>query len=778
MADRRPQRWLALIAILIVCIGVFAIAFRWSAPPPTAPAPTDREQRPAAAANTQIGSERPGMATPEAPATERVEPTVGEAAAAATGDVHVQVAYSDRTPAADVLVHLHRRGQEWSFEPEVATDGNGRARFEGVPPGNVSAHVVRDHRHRGSQGSVVAGAVTELQLVIEAGMDASGTVVDAAGAPVAGADLVAAMLGGSRPCVVGRSLADGTFHLRALPPYCQIGARKADYRPSPMRMFTASDNTEVTLTIVLEADGGSLSGEVFGPDGRTLAAACVRIGENDNSVIRLPDGTQGGAPPPQTAWTDVDGRFHFGSLTPGVAPVVVRAPGLAPWHQDVTIAERAPTWVTVRLLAGVTLVGTVRNRDGTPIAGAEVSVGSARNPAQRVATSGEHGTFRLDGLGTGMQHARVDHDSEGESAIDIQGRPGETVRWDPVLGAGMRQRGRVVDRNGAPQHPATIQARSAPTGARPAWDALTHTDADGRFVLPNCPEGQSIRATVRRETAFPETKVTFVASTEELVLELPDPAWVYIQGTVLDPDGKPRTNVHASPYMRGESSPIVTADPATGQFRLGPYPPGEYALRLSCDDLPTLRVPARELAPNEVWDVGTIRFVRGGTAFVQLVTDATAPLPDTRGGIYDNDGSWLDTVPLTSGAGRTPPLAPGRYQLQIALDGFACHRLAVDIRAGIEARLDVILQHGVPCEIGFPVPTDFDGNIDVVVLDANGTTVVRRGAWRRDGRITLRTWLAPGSYSVVATCGELRGTGALTVAAPGPAQVQVHMSKP
>lgn len=694
--------------------------------------------------------------------------------APSTGTVRVRVVHADAAPAAQMVVGLRRRENDSLLTREALTDADGSVLFAAVLPGAVRAYVPHDRTVRAVPGEVGADAVTELTIVLQAGLSVTGRVVDGDGANVAGAEVVVGMP--TVPCatVVGHSGDDGTFRLRAMPTDCLVGARKPGYRPSPMRFFMTRQATEVSLTIRLERGGGRLAGVVLGPGDRPIAGALVQVGFNDFAMQRLADGTEGSAPSPQQARTDAEGRFTFATLSPGTHPASARALDLAPWAGNVTVEPDGTTTTTVRLSAGVTLVGTVRDRDGKPVAEAAVRTSRRRDPDPRLSLSAADGTFRMSGLDTGVIPIRAEHASAGKAETSVQGQPGEVVRWDVVLDAGVQQAGRVLGPEDVPQHPAYLTAEDA------AGNHLcsTETDAGGRFVVTNCPAGQPIHLSTKRTGMFTEQKLTFVASSEELVIRLPTPEWAYVEGTVLDPDGEPRVNVRARLLVPGEPSPILRPDPATGRFRFGPLPPGSCGMRFSCDDLPDLSVSPRILARNEIWDVGTLRFERGGTAVVQLITDTSEPLPEHRVSVLTPAGEWRDSFLVREGTGRTPPLASGTWLLQVALDGFAARQQAFDIRAGVEARLDVPLQRGVPCEVTFEAPADLDQSIDVVVRDATGSIVLRRGAWRRDGRITLQTTLAPGPHTITASCLELRGTGTLTVAAPGPIQTHVPMSKP
>ena len=74
-------------------------------------------------------------------------------------------------------------------------------------------------------------------------------------------------------------------------------------------------------------------------------------------------------------------------------------------------------------------------------------------------------------------------------------------------------------------------------------------------------------------------------------------------------------------------------------------------------------------------------------------------------------------------------------------------------------------------------------SVSLVIREAATATVVWRGtAWERGGQASrnpgAKLALTPGDYTIEATCNELRATGSLTVAAPGPAKATLTLQKP
>jgi hypothetical protein len=324
-----------------------------------------------------------------------------------------------------------------------------------------------------------------------------------------------------------------------------------------------------------------------------------------------------------------------------------------------------------------------------------------------------------------------------------------------------------------------VEAQIEEGGRGESFWGFENTDAEGRFVLKNCIAGSKLRVTARHTSTFPQVVLHGIEpGGEELVIRLPKWAPIWIQGSVTDPDGKALPNVHASPFMTGgNGSPAETVDPTTGAFRYGPYPPGEYSLNLSADGYPVIRLPWRKLGPDEVWDVGALRFEAGGALEVALIAASAAPT-DAHLAIRDPQGNHVEQVEARDGMHRAGPLRPGDYVLHVSGASIAAAAHPFVVRAGVTTRLDVPLQVGTPTTITCALPAGVEPahGAEVAVRDARGGIVARATAWQRAGRTTATFGLLPGSYRVEATKDGCRGEAAFDVPAAAAAPVAVTVT--
>lgn len=759
----------AVVAVLLVLAAVAWWLTRGLAPaPPAASAGTQAATIAAPAAETADAPANDGAAA-AAVAPAPVERHAASADAPSTGEVRVTVRWADdRSPAEGIEVYLSRRGTESQFAMTGRTAVDGAFVFTDLAPGRVRPVVRRGRVHGGEPVEVVAGQRLEATIELPIGLAVTGRVVDDTGAPVADADIVAADWGGGSTEVLGRSASDGTFALRGAPTVCHIGARKRGHRPSPMRTVTTEDGARVEFTIVLPKGGGALAGTVFGPDGEPVEGALVRAGSTEQGNHKLPDGASAMAPQPELLRTDAAGRFEFASAVPGVVPLAVRKPGLAPWSQDVAVDADRATDVSVHLVQGATLLGVVMDADGKPAAETSISIGEWRELGHRSLDTAADGSFRIEGLALGTQKVTARHEQHGQAAATFDFVAGETRRWDVVLDPGEVVRGRVLDHEGQPAAKVIVEAQLDPWQTGDRWFGHANSDEAGRFTLRNCLPGRTIRVTFRRKMFTELTVRDVLPGTEERTFRLPEEHWVHIEGSARGPDGELIPGVRLSPHLETDNSgtPVETVDPKTGAFRLGPYPPGPYSLRVAADGYASFRL-RRTLAPDETWDIGELRFERGGTLEVHLVATDDVPVEKARVSVYDAAGDWLTSIPIEAGTGRSEPLLPGDYQLVLGGE-IASQHLPFTIREGVAAQLDVRVARGASVTVNCAPPAgEPPRSIGLVVTNATGI-VWRGGLWRRGEVFTATLPLAQGTYTATATLGELGAEQTFTVGDEAP----------
>jgi RNA polymerase sigma factor (sigma-70 family) len=167
---------------------------------------------------------------------------LGEAEAGATGLRLVArsgeeirgVVSSDLGPVADIYVTANlERGVQRGQDPILAkTDASGAFRLTGVPPGETCTISASGNAFVPIALKDVAAGTVDLRIVLERGLEVRGRLVDADGAPLAGASV---RFRSERDTYAwATTKADGTFHAKGLAPgrnEAEAKLAEGSYRP-------------------------------------------------------------------------------------------------------------------------------------------------------------------------------------------------------------------------------------------------------------------------------------------------------------------------------------------------------------------------------------------------------------------------------------------------------------------------------------------------------------------------------------------------------------------
>lgn len=227
---------------------------------------------------------------------------------------------------------------------------------------------------------------------------------------------------------------------------------------------------DVAIERLMQPAEGELHGRVRGGNERPIAGVRVTLTPSDGLTAT------------QVVWTDERGLFEFSQLAPGTASVELDHPDYAPGQRSVKVARTpgaAP--VELSLVAGWSLALSVRARgSGDPIAGARVEVDDRLWSTDE---AGEAEARRLAG-----DRVRVVVRAGGwVGQSEVVERPrgeGATLVFELEEAAGME--GEVTDERGEPVGGARVLVRSSDGSA---LLAETRTTADGRWSVPDLPEG-------------------------------------------------------------------------------------------------------------------------------------------------------------------------------------------------------------------------------------------------------------------------------------------------
>ncbi|MCB9831677.1 MAG: carboxypeptidase regulatory-like domain-containing protein [Planctomycetes bacterium] len=403
---------------------------------------------------------------------------------------------------------------------KVLTDAQGRFEIGGLPADVWELRTRHDRYQPGRSGPIgleTGQRKTGIDLDVEPGLLIRGRVLDTAGAPLAGAevllrDRIRIGMGNDRPPLVGprdtRSDAEGRFEFTGLADQdYSIIVRKADFME---RRTSGHPGTE--LEVRLEPAGmvfgqirDARTGDLIG-DARVIVRRGSRFGldEGRNPIFSLIGQDAVAA----AGLDEARGLYAI----PGVDRAIsldVSAPGYGSLsHRDLTPTAGERRRLDFDLQPEGRIFGRVLDPAGEPIAGAKVeaslrrfetftadlggavttdrerSKNAAREPA--TVTSDAEGRFAFRGLAAGHFWLRASLDGFSPSeTLEVVVEGGDEHRVELSLQAQARIVGQVLDAEGRPATGRTVELRKLdPTSmADPrSGHRSLKTDGEGRFV--------------------------------------------------------------------------------------------------------------------------------------------------------------------------------------------------------------------------------------------------------------------------------------------------------
>lgn len=545
---------------------------------------------------------------------------------------------SDGQPVAGATVRamsLDDRGM--SMPPEPATTGaDGTYVLPDAPSGDVmvlaqapglvtkGAAEVKGSGYNPLAVTVKPGETTTVDLALVAAAKASGTVVDSAGAPVAGAVVTAVRnvgddfrrrgFGADSDAPRAVSAVDGTFALDVLVPGSGYTFTAECAGFASCRSETVTPTETAPAAVKLQFAPVRMADVTVLDDASGAPVAGARIVAYSN--------LGGGSRNPPTAVTGADGHAKLGPLEPGELQVNVQADDYIRDFQNQKFADGETTLV-LRLKRGLVLAGKVTMPDGSPAVGAGVSIAFGGNGRGWVppVTTGADGAFRFRGVvpGTASVTANL---AQGGKKFSVTSSVA-TGSEDVVL--------------------ALVEGNSAPTGGKGAVSvhvlAPDGTEVSTGTVMLSSRNGSSStsltdgRARVSMDSSEPRTLTVWgvkgrdgasldaapyrrTLGPTETDVEVKLTPGFSIEGTVKGLDGQGLKGVLVSAAPKGEGSPDYSdrygahgsaRTDASGAFRITGLGDGEYGLSVDA--------PA-EYAPYESPPV------RGGTKGIDISLDA------------------------------------------------------------------------------------------------------------------------------------------------------------
>lgn len=180
-----------------------------------------------------------------------------------------------------------------------------------------------------------------------------------------------------------------------------------------------------------------------------------------------------------------DGGYTIGTTGPGTYVLIVAASGHQPQAASVVVAE-GPARLDIALVGSGGLAGVVRSAGrGTPLSGATVTLMDSRGEVTGTSTSDSDGRYSFAGVGAGTYTLVVSAERMRPVALMLTLPDSDLVDQDLELTSAVVLSGTARTEGDRVVPDALITVLDAEGNVA----AVTRTDANGRYVVNDLPEG-------------------------------------------------------------------------------------------------------------------------------------------------------------------------------------------------------------------------------------------------------------------------------------------------
>ncbi|HSN69102.1 MAG TPA: carboxypeptidase regulatory-like domain-containing protein, partial [Thermoanaerobaculia bacterium] len=393
---------------------------------------------------------------------------------------------------------------------------------------------------------------------------------------------------------------DGSFTIDELAPgTVQLIALKTAEFIREMRTFEApSSNVEIRIP-----PGGTIRGRVL-EKGTKKPITDFRVGPSGE---RRGTGMRMITPPSLMPFRSEDGSFELTNVPVGPTEIAAEAGGYVSATANANVEEGKPADITILLEAGTRVFGRVTSPEGTPLAGASVSLVANEDEIvamvtrrSTMATTDANGEYTIAGIGAGERSFRATHESYPALVKDAN-VSGSELRLDLQFPRGADVTGIVVRDSGEPVAGAAVSASTALQGAT---SKATTTDSNGNFRIEGLTPGR-YTFFARTEGASETLRDVDIATSGPIRITMKTGGVVSGRVTGLQPSELSSANVNVS-SASGYASASVRND---GTFRVEGAPVGNVRVVASSG---TGIGSRRQTAPK------AIEVTAGGETYVDL----------------------------------------------------------------------------------------------------------------------------------------------------------------
>lgn len=534
----------------------------------------------------------------------------------------------------------------------VATDADGRFRFEGLPPGRITLSAEHPDFLEASK-QIDLGDEATVDLTLSLGGSIAGTVVGKDGrSGVPGAQVLLRQQGAGMNFGDDSTRADGAGnfvfeHLKA--GRYGVSARSNAGTTAWKDVVLAESQQQDGVLLEVES-GATVVGTVSGLPASRLGGVRIWASSRDYS---------------DSAMTGDDGRFTLRDVPPGVLRVNANTsfPSIRQTTKNVDVPEGATEIPVEIVFEGSSRIAGRITRGEKPVAGAYVNArpeppGAAGGSAMGV--TDDDGRYGLEALNDGTYQVQVS--GQGVSyrkVLNVSGDTNGDIALPPIAITGV-----VTEaESNEPLEGASVQADAGGSTSAFQMKRAT-TDSRGFYSIDDVDPG-SYQVTARKDGYQLKTQgVSIASSSVEVNIGLARGSGLAIRG-VDGLTGLPLRGITAVAYSDSGTvafSGYVSLD-SEGKGEIASLAPGRYSVYVFSEGFATRSFPL-VVVPSPTLGIA---LTPGGRVEIRTDTPVTARLVDSSGAPYlffpfRRDGRLSVPAPVAA----WDHVAPGSYQLIVS----------------------------------------------------------------------------------------------------------------
>jgi hypothetical protein len=373
-----------------------------------------------------------------------------------------------------------------------------------------------------------------------------------------------------------------------------------------------------------------------------------------------------------TAPVRLDGKFALPNVGAGTFDIAVRGGAVAVGAPPIVVTEGAARDVTVQVLLGGAIRGSVLSPTGSPVAGASLVVSSQSLDQSRVIDLATDGSFEIADLPPGDYILTATANGRVAATTNVTVEIGGVYSKSLALEVGTVLSGTVKGPSNTLVSGALVRLTNPLTGAV----VSTVTGDDGRYTYDGVPAGtwEALVSHSQYQDLARTISVSGAAKSESFTLA----AGAVVTGRVVSSTTTPVAGAVVGVVTNGALRTVVTG--ADGLFIVAGLTPGDAQLEVDTVGFARILQVIGAISTDAPTNLGDITLSKGLSFLGQITDSAGVPIADAVVILESNSGLLLTNVTTgADGFASFSTLSPGVYRISVAAEGYASRTELIEL---------------------------------------------------------------------------------------------------